>query len=316
MTTERLDLRGILAFCVLAFLGAWAVTLPLWLSGRGLSSKGATILLLLMMMTPAVATLFVVFFLSPMRDKKNQLGLMPGTSDWWKYWLFAWLVIPIFCFAAPFVAALFGLYPLDVTEFSAFREVLVRAKQEQILEKLPIQAIVALQFVNALMAPAMNAIFAFGEELGWRGYLLPKLKPLGQWRALLLSGIIWGLWHTPIILLGHNYPKHPQLGVLAMVGLCIVFGILLGWTRIATGSIWPAVIGHGALNGSAGAILLFGKAGEEFDSIHAGITGWTGWLLPIAVIVALTIAGILPGREPTTSAPNQDSPPPLPDNPS
>src|SRR5436305_814196 len=63
---------------------------------------------------------------------------------------------------------------------------------------------------------------AFGEQWGWRGYLLPRLLPLGQWPALLLSGAIWGLWHAPVILLGYNYPQHPILGVLVMVGTCAV----------------------------------------------------------------------------------------------
>ncbi len=313
--TERLDLKGIVAFTVLAFLGAWAVTLPLWMSGQGLASRGAGILLLAMMMTPAVATVIVVFILSPVRNKRIELGLMLGGRNWWSYWLFAWIAIPTFCFAAPFIGALFGLYPLDVTAFSGFREMLVRSGQEQLLEKISIEGLVAIQFINGMMAPALNAIFVFGEELGWRGYLLPRLKPLGQWRALILSGVIWGLWHTPIILLGHNYPKHPQLGVLVMVGLCIVFGILFGWMRIATGSIWPAVIGHGALNGSAGAVLLFAKAGEEFDAIQAGITGWTGWLLPIAVIAILAIKGFIPAREYRPETATSEPPPPLPDEP-
>jgi hypothetical protein len=64
--------------------------------------------------------------------------------------------------------------------------------------------------------------------------------------------------------------------------------------RLSTGSIWPAVIAHGALNGSAGVVYLFSKAGERFDAAHAGITGWTGWILPIAFIIALVVTRRLP----------------------
>ena len=83
---------------------------------------------------------------------------------------------------------------------------------------------------------------------------------------------------------------------LAYAVYCRVFafGILFGWTRLATGSIWPAVIAHGALNGSAGAMFLFAKAGTNFDAIHAGITGWTGWILPGLWILFLVVSGRLP----------------------
>jgi membrane protease YdiL (CAAX protease family) len=162
---------------------------------------------------------------------------------------------------------------------------------------MSVQVLVLLQLLAVLLAPVLNAVFAFGEELGWRGYLLPRLLPLGQWPALLVSGVIWGLWHAPVILLGYNYPAHPVPGVLMMVGLCVILGILFGWTRLATGSIWPAVIAHGALNGSAATTLLFAKAGTSFDAIHAGITGWTGWILPVLWILMLVLTGRLPVRD-------------------
>jgi membrane protease YdiL (CAAX protease family) len=74
------------------------------------------------------------------------------------------------------------------------------------------------------MGPAVNGLFAFGEELGWRGYLLPKLMPLGKWKAYVLVGIIWGLWHGPLVLAGFNYPAFPVLGVLGMIGMTTTFG--------------------------------------------------------------------------------------------
>ncbi len=66
--------------------------------------------------------------------------------------------------------------------------------------------------------------------VGWTLGLLPKLLPLGQWRALLLSGPIWGAWHAPVVALGYNYPQHHALGPLLMIVFCVIFGILLGWS--------------------------------------------------------------------------------------
>ena len=55
-------------------------------------------------------------------------------------------------------------------------------------------------------AMLMNTFFAFGEEYGWRGYLTPKLaKRMGWVGASLVVGALWGLWHAPVLLLGHNF---------------------------------------------------------------------------------------------------------------
>ena len=63
-----------------------------------------------------------------------------------------------------------------------------------------------------------------GEELGWRGFLLPKLLPIGQWKAILVSGLIWGFWHAPVIAQGHNFPRHPYWGILVMMFACMLLG--------------------------------------------------------------------------------------------
>jgi membrane protease YdiL (CAAX protease family) len=156
-----------------------------------------------------------------------------------------------------------------------------------------------IQLGSMLIAPIFNALFAFGEEWGWRGYLLPKLLPLGQWPALIICGVVWGLWHLPVILLGYNYPLYPNIGWLFMLVLCVLLGILFGWTRLATGSIWPAVIAHGALNGSASAVNLFASADFTPDTAQVGITGWVGWLLLGAVIIYLVYSKRLPTRHVT-----------------
>ena len=158
-----------------------------------------------------------------------------------------------------------------------------------VLEKVSFQTLLLIQFAQLLIAPGINAVFAFGEEWGWRGFLLSKLLPLGQWRALIFSGALWGLWHMPVILLGYNYPLHPKFGVLLMMIFCVIMGILFGWMRLATGSIWPAVIGHGALNAAGGFGFVFANADQMIDTAHVTILGWTGWILPVLTICLLVV---------------------------
>ncbi|HOI71256.1 MAG TPA: type II CAAX endopeptidase family protein [Methanobacterium sp.] len=85
----------------------------------------------------------------------------------------------------------------------------------------------------------------FGEEYGWRGYLQDRLFPLlGGYKGVLVLGIIWGLWHAVIIVLGHNFPGYPILGNVLMTLYCIVMGIIFSYAVLKTGSIWIAVILH------------------------------------------------------------------------
>ena len=91
---------------------------------------------------------------------------------------------------------------------------------------------------------------ALGEELGWRGYLLPKLLFLGPRRALLLSGLLHGIWHLPLILLTPYYHNMGNLLITLPLFLATftLAGVFYGYMRLTTGSVWPAAIAHRALN--------------------------------------------------------------------
>ena len=69
----------------------------------------------------------------------------------------------------------------------------------------PLQIIIVQTVVAMLISPALNLNAAFGEKFGWRAYLLPNLVEYGKCKALLLSSLIWGVWHWPVVLMGHNY---------------------------------------------------------------------------------------------------------------
>lgn len=297
-SAQTLDRRGIISFIMIAYGLAWLVASPLWLSGQGLKHPLASVLLITMMATPSVAVLIVTRWISrPAEGLRAATGLRLGRGRYWYlYWLFGWFGITLLALAAPFVGALFGFYQLDLVNFSGFRALLESAGAGAALDQLPIQTIVLAQLASLPLAPLINAVFSFGEEWGWRGYLLPRLLPLGQWPALIISGVIWGLWHAPVILLGYNYPNHMDIGWLLMVGMCVVWGMLFSWTRLATGSVWPAVLAHGGLNGTAGVVVLFGQANVPFDSALVGVTGITGWILPLLLVALLGITGRLPVR--------------------
>jgi membrane protease YdiL (CAAX protease family) len=108
-------------------------------------------------------------------------------------------------------------------------------------------------FAGLVAGLTINGLFAFGEEYGWRGVLADELRPLGTWRANLLTGVLWGLWHAPIIiLLGHNYGSEWGWGILLMVAWTTPLAFLLSWVRERSGSVLAAAFLHGAYNGTIG----------------------------------------------------------------
>ncbi len=142
------------------------------------------------------------------------------------------------------------------------------------------------------ISPFIFSLFAFGEELGWRGYLMPKLMPLGKKNAYIIIGIIWGLWNAPMIFMGLDYPGHPVLGILMMIALTTSLGIYLNEMRLKHSSSVLASWIHGLINSQVYGVwlLLFPKV----NPLLGGITGIVGiaifFLLGILVVKRFSIS--------------------------
>lgn len=283
--------RSMLVFLLIAFGLSWLLALPLWL-GDGLADPLFGVIAVAMMFTPAIAAIIVVFVVERPQQKARALGLWPlKPAGRFIGYLALGLIVPIalILVALP-LGALLGVYPADFVTFSAFQQMLDTQLAAAGVAELPIPIgiLVGLQLINVLLGAFINLIPALGEELGWRGWLLPKLMPLGTVPALALSGVIWGLWHAPLILLGYNYPASPGwLGLTMMIGMCIIVGAVFGWLRLRSESVWPAALAHGAFNAAAGFSLIFAAAGESIDTTQATILGWSGWIVPLLLVVAL-----------------------------
>ncbi|MCK9223266.1 MAG: type II CAAX endopeptidase family protein [Limnochordia bacterium] len=116
-------------------------------------------------------------------------------------------------------------------------------------------SLIRIGIVGVLVSPFVVPVvlFAFGEEIGWRGYLLPiLLKLMSKKKAILLSGVLWGLGHAPLVYFGLNYGLDhwgaPYTGILVMTLFCVVLGIWLSYVTIKTKSVIPASILHGSIN--------------------------------------------------------------------
>ncbi|HSL29029.1 MAG TPA: CPBP family intramembrane glutamic endopeptidase [Anaerolineales bacterium] len=290
MDTSVVDWRRVRIFIAFAFGIAWLAALAIYLTG-GLAGNPYALPLLAVgyMGAPALANILTRLVT---REGWQDLYLQPKFRQGWPYWIITWIAPALFTFAG--MAVFFALFPQFYdTSLSAIQTMLESSAEAtgQAVPTLSPWVVVITQTITAvLIAPLLNAIPILGEEFGWRAYLQPKLLPLGGRTTMVWMGVIWGLWHAPVIAMGHNYgleyPGAPWLGILAMTWFTFVLGTFLGWATLRAGSVWPAVIGHGAINGIA-AISLFFVQGEPNLLLGPTIVGFIG-SLPIA-LVALAI---------------------------
>ena len=158
---------------------------------------------------------------------------------------------------------------------------------------MPLSSVLLIQGVQALaIGPIMNFVTCFGEEWGWRGYLLPKMsEKISLIPMLLMNGVIWGLWHAPLTAVGHNYvlgyPGFPFTGILAMCLFCIVMGVFLSYVSLKTKSCIPAVLGHGAINGFAAIGMYFTKDGGNpfVGPAPTGVVGMIPFVIAAVVMI-------------------------------
>ncbi|WP_426621574.1 CPBP family intramembrane glutamic endopeptidase [Microbacterium sp. As-52] len=290
LNPRRVPWTAVIVFVAVSFVLSWLVALPLWL-GDGLAEPSSVFLLPVMMFTPAVAALIVTFAMRvPAPGQRARfLGLWPLRPAKRVIWLMVagWLVPPLLVGLGVLLSAALGFVQLDLT-FSALAADLEKAVPAG-TPLPPVQVVVFAQLAMIPIGALFNSLFAFGEELGWRGWLLPALRPLGTWPALILSGVIWGVWHSPIILLGYNFGRTDITGILFMIGGCVAWGVLLGWLRLRSASVWPAVIAHGSLNAAAGLILIV--AATQPDLALAGPLGVATWVVLALVAVVLQLTG-------------------------
>ena len=152
------------------------------------------------------------------------------------------------------------------------------------LSKFPPVVLLLINLVQVIIAGCtINAFFAFGEELGWRGYLLKALKGKKFLSVSLITGFIWGLWHFPLILIGHNYPQHPITGVGMMIIWCILLSPVITYMVIKSKSVITAAIYHGTLNAIAGIGVLYLVGGNDLTN---GVTGIAGFITLLSINIA------------------------------
>src|SRR5215207_917759 len=135
----------------------------------------------------------------------------------------------------------------------------------------------------------LSCAVAIGEEIGFRGYLLPRLAELGTARALLLSGLMHAIWHFPLMLLT---PVYPILGSWFIVGPIILLtltsaGVFYGYLQLSSKSVWPSTLAHGVINTAFDFFPLFTITATPLALEY--LAGETGVLTLVATALSAAV---------------------------
>ena len=181
------------------------------------------------MLTPMIAAFIMRIFVSK-EGLKGSLGLLRSP----KYYLAALVVPALFVTAVVLIITqamvLLGGAPLGEFRWS--------------------EATWSVYLMLLVTAALPVTLFTFGEEYGWRGYLLPRLLPLGEIRASVLIGVIWGVWHLPLLLAGLNYPGvNVLLAIIIFTFVTVALSFAYTWFYVvSSGSVLVAAVLHASTN--------------------------------------------------------------------
>ncbi len=262
---SRPALKGLAAFLLLCFGLTWGVELGIYLTG-GLKPSSLPLLVAVMFL-PGLSALVAIRFVE--RGRPGAYGISRGRAP---FYVLAWLYPFAFLALGLFFVVLFGSAEVDIT-------------LKGLWEEVPQEGMMPLIVLSLFLDPVLNFLPTLGEEYGWRGFLQAKLLGrFGLLWGLVLTGAVWGVWHAPLILMGYNYPHHPDAVGVGMFALwALLVGFFLSWLRLRSGSVFPAALGHGAINAYAGLGLYLAPSPDELYALPLGLPA----LLALAILAGL-----------------------------
>ena len=283
---SRMNKRKILTYILWLYGLSFGIAALFFLSGLGNNILLLTLFMSGYMLFPLIAVLIVRKLIY--KEAAVRPLLFRGRPNWW--WPVSMILPLLLVGLTALVAILFPGVTLDLgmESYLSMLDPVSAASMNDLFEMLPFHPLWLLAGQSLVGGITINAILAFGEEVGWRGFLLRELRALGFWKASLLIGLIWGPWHAPLTLFaGHNYPSTPVFGVFMMTVFCMLSSPILSFITVKSRSIFPAAFFHGVMNGS-GSLGIMIVAGGNPELLN-GLTGLAGFIVLLAVNLIIFI---------------------------
>lgn len=228
------------------------------------------------MFIPMIIAIFLQKFVY--NESLKELGISFKLNRWW---LVAW-ILPSFLAILTLAVSLImpGVqFSPGMEDFIAKLSASMTPEQITMLKTQlavgPFIIFITLMIQGLIYGATINAVAAFGEEFGWRGFLQKQYSFMSFWKMAIVIGVIWGLWHAPLIIQGYNYPQNPVLGIFMMTIFTVLFTPLIAYIRIKSKSVIAAAIMHGTLNATAGISFMFVSGGSD---LTVGVMGLAGFI--------------------------------------
>ena len=263
--------RGILVYLFIAFGGAWVLWITALLAGVPATDPLFQYVALPGGFAPAVAAVVTRKWVT--HEGFADAGLKLRLRRGWPYYLFAWLLPLVVVAIIVALAAVLGVDRPDFTLQRALGELAPGANPPSFPSS---GLLVFLLVVGVLIQAVVLTPILWGEEFGWRGYLQVRLLAGRPLLAAVVTGLIWGMWHYPIILAGYERYESTLLGLLIFPVLTVLLSIIFGWLRLRTGSVWCASLAHASTNavgGSLTALLFLGGSSMTLVG-YGGVFAW------------------------------------------
>lgn len=269
--------RQTILFAILVILISWTAAALFYLLNGNLQTTAGFVFASGYMFFPLLSVVIVqAIHKEPIL---KGLGVSFKLNRWFAV---AWLLPVVFNVAAMFASALFPPMRFS-TETPILQDAL--AQMSQSIPDIDAYKLLALTIVSGLSAGiTINALFAFGEEIAWRGWLLKQFEGVTFLKASLIIGIFWGIWHAPLIAMGHNYAQHPFIGLGMMIVCCVLLTPVIQYIRVKSKSVITAAIFHGTLNAGAGMSLMYI---DNFNDLLGGSAGLAGFLVLLVINCSL-----------------------------
>ena len=269
--------RQTILFAILVILTSWTAAALFYLLNGNLQTTAGFVFASGYMFFPLLSVVIVqAIHKEPIL---KGLGVSFKLNRWF---VVAWLLPVVFNVAAMFASALFPPMRFS-TETPILQDAL--AQMSQSIPDIDAYKLLAITIVSGLSAGiTINALFAFGEEIAWRGWLLKQFEGVTFLKASLIIGVFWGIWHAPLIAMGHNYAQHPFIGLGMMIVCCVLLTPVIQYIRVKSKSVITAAIFHGTLNAGAGMSLMYI---DNFNDLLGGSAGLAGFLVLLVINCSL-----------------------------
>jgi len=276
-------------FLILTFVISYLLAGIYKLNGGSYNNSiGFMVFGVIMMLIPTISVIIIKKFIYH-ENLKTDLLISFKINKWF---FVAWLIMPVIMFFSIGISLSFPnvIYSPDMLGMlKRFATILTPAQIEHMKNSfatLPINPIWLFLIQGLIAGGTIGALAALGEELGWRGFLLKEFKEMHFFKAAIIIGFIWGIYHAPVILMGYNYPQHPQIGVFMMTIFCILLTPLLLYITIKSKSVIAAAILHGTMNGTYVISLMLTDGGND---LTVGLTGLAGFIALTIALICLFI---------------------------